>query len=371
MKSTFLNVFIVIHICLLPVALSSAALPHQETVSLSIENQPLRSVLREIAEQTTVRFIYHDDLVTDLRVAGRLREASLDEAMTLVLEGTDLDYQNVSANTVVLFRKASEPVAFSTRSIQHETPPRLLYEIEPDYPRIARIAGLEGNVVVNCLVSGMGTIEETEVIQSSGHSSLDAAAQTFARRLEFEPARQGNDTVDVWLSFEVNFELDSRRISPNVYLSRIMELREGLASCAVSARDSLLHELLVVHRDFVVSTLRSAWNYNAVLGQILHPAVKDPWIELWDVRPLHFLVFHDYIVRFPESPEASDAEISLLYHLQRDIHRYLEALDQQNAGEDERLFLRLAHRLIVEHYPQALSLELEEAVQAMAMGSNI
>ena len=368
MKNRFVKICIAAFFFVFPLLIFSGP-ASGPTVSLSIENQPLRTALEEISEQTALRFVYHDDLIADRTVMCRCRDAGLEDALALVLKETDLGYRVVSPGTVVLYRKAPEPaMASSIIDIQPEVPPRLLYEIEPYYPRLARISGIEGDVVINCLISTDGRVGDTEVIQSSGHPSLDAAARTFARRLEFAPARQGEDSVDVWLSLEVNFELDARRISPDAYLVRIQDLRQHLASAEASERDSILHVLLDVHTDFVATTHRSKQNRNAVLGELLLPEIQESWETVWESHPLHFLVFHDFIIRYPDSQETSDAELSLLYYIQRIIHPYLDMTDgTPHEGDPEGSFLRYVHRFLKEYYPQALSRELDEAVQALSM----
>ncbi len=75
-----------------------------------------------------------------------------------------------------------------------------------EYPNLARKAGLEGTVVIKLIVSPEGKPTKPEVLKSV-HEVLDNAAIAGIMKLEFEPARQRNRPVSVWISIPVVFEL--------------------------------------------------------------------------------------------------------------------------------------------------------------------
>ncbi|MDA1028882.1 MAG: energy transducer TonB [Bacteroidetes bacterium] len=74
------------------------------------------------------------------------------------------------------------------------------------YPDLARKAGLEGTVVIKIVVSPEGKPTKPEVLKSV-HKVLDDAAINGIMQLEFEPARQRNRPVSVWISIPVVFDL--------------------------------------------------------------------------------------------------------------------------------------------------------------------
>ncbi|MEO0092456.1 MAG: TonB family protein [candidate division WOR-3 bacterium] len=88
-----------------------------------------------------------------------------------------------------------------------EVKPQPQYIPKPQYPELARAAGIEGQVVVKALVDVDGKIIEVEILKSSGNSSLDAAALEAARQATFTPAKQRDQFVRVWVSIPFKFTL--------------------------------------------------------------------------------------------------------------------------------------------------------------------
>jgi protein TonB len=81
---------------------------------------------------------------------------------------------------------------------------------QPIYPEAARIAGIEGNVVVEALVDIDGKIIDTRILSSSGNIALDQAAIEAARRALFSPAKQRDKFVRVWVSIPFRFTLTGK-----------------------------------------------------------------------------------------------------------------------------------------------------------------
>ena len=63
-----------------------------------------------------------------------------------------------------------------TEFVPVEIYPEMIYEEQPEYPRLARQAGLEGVVWVKALVDREGKVRQAMVAKSSGTASLDEAA---------------------------------------------------------------------------------------------------------------------------------------------------------------------------------------------------
>jgi protein TonB len=78
----------------------------------------------------------------------------------------------------------------------------------PTYPKRARKRGYEGTVVLLVLVNRQGRVEELHVDRTSGHAMLDRAAQGAVKRWLFEPGRQGNKKMAMWVKVPVTFKLD-------------------------------------------------------------------------------------------------------------------------------------------------------------------
>ena len=70
------------------------------------------------------------------------------------------------------------------------------------YPESAVIRRLEGTVLLSLMVDHAGVVVEVELVESSGHGSLDRAAIKAARAYRFEPG-EGNLTVSKTFTFQL------------------------------------------------------------------------------------------------------------------------------------------------------------------------
>ena len=78
-----------------------------------------------------------------------------------------------------------------------ERKPRLVREAMPDYPAMARAAGMEGKVVVSMVVDTLGNVAHADVYATSGNVLLDQAAVAAAYQCRFTPGYQRDRPVVV------------------------------------------------------------------------------------------------------------------------------------------------------------------------------
>lgn len=76
----------------------------------------------------------------------------------------------------------------------------------PDYPQLARDAGIEGVVELNLLITPKGTVETARILRSI--PGLDEAAAAAALGARFRPARWQGRPVRVWATLKVRFQLN-------------------------------------------------------------------------------------------------------------------------------------------------------------------
>jgi len=86
------------------------------------------------------------------------------------------------------------------------SPPRTLYDPEPEYSEEARKAKFQGTVVLWVIVGPDGRPHDIRVQRSLG-MGLDEKAMDAVRRWKFEPARKDGQPVAVQINIEVNFRL--------------------------------------------------------------------------------------------------------------------------------------------------------------------
>jgi protein TonB len=79
--------------------------------------------------------------------------------------------------------------------------------LEREYPPLLRDAGIGGTVVVYLFIDEEGTVQNTRVNQSSGHTSLDEAALRVGSVMRFSPAMNRDKKVPVWVSLPITFQV--------------------------------------------------------------------------------------------------------------------------------------------------------------------
>jgi protein TonB len=97
--------------------------------------------------------------------------------------------------------RAAKPIPVSTGVMQG----RLLAPIRPVYPAIAKAAGVQGAVVVEAVISRMGTIESLHVV--SGPAMLQNAALDAIREARYQPYRLNGEPTEVQTTITVNFRI--------------------------------------------------------------------------------------------------------------------------------------------------------------------
>jgi len=82
---------------------------------------------------------------------------------------------------------------------------RLVYQVKPEYPALARMARIEGDVEFEAVISKAGTIEELQALK--GHPLLVKAALDAVRQWRYQPTLLDGEPVEVLTEITVNFRL--------------------------------------------------------------------------------------------------------------------------------------------------------------------
>ena len=88
-----------------------------------------------------------------------------------------------------------------------EVYPNCTYRPQPEYPDLARQAGIEGSVVLWVYVNTDGTVGNVTLYNSSGVGSLDQAAMDAAWNTRWSPAMNNGIPVTCWTTVTYNFTL--------------------------------------------------------------------------------------------------------------------------------------------------------------------
>ncbi len=89
------------------------------------------------------------------------------------------------------------------------TRPTIISSSRPVYPRVARESGWEGTVIVRTLIDTNGVPSQVKIRKSTGHPTLDQAAQEAVKSWTFQPAKDGNIPITKWVDIPIKFDLNS------------------------------------------------------------------------------------------------------------------------------------------------------------------
>jgi periplasmic protein TonB len=89
--------------------------------------------------------------------------------------------------------------------VSHMDEGDLLHKVLPVYPPLARSARIQGQVVLQAVISKQGVIENLKVL--AGHPMLVPAAKEAVRQWRYRPYVLNNEPVEVETQITVNFSL--------------------------------------------------------------------------------------------------------------------------------------------------------------------
>ena len=87
------------------------------------------------------------------------------------------------------------------------SPPVFLVRENPQYPAEALSEGHQGKVVIKFFISAQGKVESTQIVESSGSSVLDKAAELAASSSQFNPAERDHQPISAEATATYRFEL--------------------------------------------------------------------------------------------------------------------------------------------------------------------
>jgi protein TonB len=176
--------------------------PKQNPVSERKPSPPKKRVPRKVPrekpapetpapQQTKESQTVRDKVSTDEREAGVSSPLTSERSPSSTPNG---------AHSLALKSDSGEKKAYLRQAV-----PLYLKNPPPEYPSIARRRGYEGTVVMEVFVDREGGVREIKLFQSSGHNVLDRAAMQAVRGWLFEPAKRGEEKVDMWVKVPLTF----------------------------------------------------------------------------------------------------------------------------------------------------------------------
>jgi TonB family protein len=84
-------------------------------------------------------------------------------------------------------------------------PSELIKKVTPEYPKSARLAGVEGTVALQATITADGRVENVSVLRSI--PELDDAAIAAVKQWKYKPATKDGRPIQVFLTLTIDFEL--------------------------------------------------------------------------------------------------------------------------------------------------------------------
>ncbi len=110
-----------------------------------------------------------------------------------------------SGDNVVVQAPSDDDLPKFGEYVYVEELPEAITKVAPQYPDIAREAGVDGSVMVQALVGKDGKVHDVKVVKSI--PMLDQSAVTAVKQWVFKPALSNNKPVAVWVAVPVKFSL--------------------------------------------------------------------------------------------------------------------------------------------------------------------
>jgi periplasmic protein TonB len=112
---------------------------------------------------------------------------------------------NLFGGTRAVMPVAAPPPAVAPIRISHMSEGDLVRKVLPTYPPLARSARIQGQVVLQAVISKQGAIENLKVLD--GHPMLVPAAIEAVRQWRYRPYVLNDEPVEVETQITVNFSL--------------------------------------------------------------------------------------------------------------------------------------------------------------------
>lgn len=107
-------------------------------------------------------------------------------------------------------RREESPVFFAW-----EEAPELRRIVKPEYPEIARKAGVEGKVILTIIVDEQGNVVQADVMIAEPPGIFEQAAIDAVMQYKFKPARQRDKAIKVQMGHTIIFTLQDAKPPPS------------------------------------------------------------------------------------------------------------------------------------------------------------
>jgi len=158
----------------------------------------------------------------------------------------------------------------------------------------------------------------------------------------FNPALGNGRPIGVWIKLKIKFDVNRENTIAQRFVHEINNLYKKTSVTLPSEKEHIQTLILAKDSEFV-KNMTDALNFNRTIKKVLLPETVSDWEKYWDTYPLTFLLYYDFMHRFPDFRERKSVETQMLNALRYDIH-FIEntpELENSNKGAKERLLQKL------------------------------
>ncbi len=197
------------------------------------------------------------------------------------------------------------------------------------YPPEARAKRIEGKVGLSILIGTDGKVKDAQLSKTSGYPILDQAALQIARLARFRPARINNKPKEVWVGWTLIFQIKKQQVDPPKWKTQVENLEREIHRTKGLKRDQLVQELFYQYKDFAEYLIdHPQRNYNKYILDVVEKPIQKKWSSFKETYSAPFILFDDFVARFPRSEYTPEAKL----YLEQYIEFAIKDLRSQNSG---------------------------------------
>lgn len=225
---------------------------------------------------------------------------------------------------------------------ENYTPPSILSQPRFYYPPAAQERSYAGSAKLYMVIDKEGKVARVSVIRSSGYEILDKASSDYCKTLLFTPAKKDGVPIDSRVVWEMKYNLASQNWCTGTYIKNVLRLLNEEKIVSKYEKKIVQDEILKLHNEFT-RTMNDRLNYNIIVGQVISAGLSKEWQKDWDSWPLSFLLYYDFIKRFPDHDSLFKVREQLKNALKTDIQsiKNISADNIQAEVEKESILLKI------------------------------
>ena len=223
------------------------------------------------------------------------------------------------------------------------------------YPMAALQNSYSGTPRVVLYISKDGNVEKVQLAKSSGIGILDSAALDYSKNFVFNPAMRNGQPVSSRMAMDIKFQFSNQNWNADAYVDEVKDLYDQLSYANPLERIKIENEILKMHIEFN-KKMKDLTAYNDYIGMVISHNLYLEWKNDWNSWPLSFLLFHDFIQRFPDYNDLSTVKNRLQNSLKYDVQYIKSTTDNSRVTQIEKnILLAKIKKLVETNYPEMMN----------------